>query len=235
MSEYDVFLLFKVCIGLTNSTINSCVSSKTYPYTFTGLPDGREFEVGEKYFVQVRKVRTCLARRRDEYFFLIWFQWKLSILHWLFPRCHHYFSTVVRFMDTKWFNWLSFFYFYFALFQAFFVWPRHQKKARLILLMNQFFVSYQVSAVTSGGEGPKTASMNITYGVNGITSYVGGFAGTPVGNNSVMLTWTAPQTDVDKIDQYIVTYPDSLDNYITKIVNKTTTSVLGKDPFCINF
>lgn len=97
--------------------------------------------------------------------------------------------------------------------------------------MNHFFFTYQVSAVTIAGEGPKTASKNITFGVNGITSYVGDLTAKPVGNNSVKLTWTAPQRDVDKIDRYIVKYYDSLNNEITKYVNKPSTSLLGKYPF----
>ncbi|XP_060566218.1 sortilin-related receptor-like [Ruditapes philippinarum] len=91
----------------------------------------------------------------------------------------------------------------------------------------KYFV--QVSAVDSVGEGAKTEPKNITFGIEGISSYVGDLEGTPVGNTSIKLTWGAPANDGEKINNYVVHYQNLLGNMVTRIVDKKTLSYVVED------
>jgi hypothetical protein len=90
------------------------------------------------------------------------------------------------------------------------------------------FFWHQVSAVDSVGEGAKTEPKNITFGIEGISSYVGDLEGTPVGNTSIKLTWGTPANDGEKIDSYVVHYQNLLGNMVTRIVDKKTLFYVGK-------
>ncbi|KAL4229272.1 Sortilin-related receptor [Mactra antiquata] len=88
----------------------------------------------------------------------------------------------------------------------------------------KYFV--KVSAITSVGEGPKSSVVNVTYGVDGLSSYVGDLNIVAIGNHSLNISWTSPSVDKDQIDKFRIQYYDMFDNLTTIYTNKTTTSLL---------
>lgn len=63
---------------------------------------------------------------------------------------------------------------------------------------------------------------NLTYGLPRISSYVGDLRWQPIGNQSINISWSAPQRESVAIDQYVVEYYDAWDTRVTKTIKKTS-------------